>query len=212
MRSVYLNISTRLYGWLLFAYPPQFRRQFGGEMRQTFRDCSYFEANRGTLAGFHLRTIVDLIVTAARERSDNSGREGIFMNNMRRDVMALLGCVGIIAIALVLHRYGVRNQVSSILVFGYILDALIVTGVVGNLIIFLLVKTTKLNPLRIAFVTFGVVHALLLLLCFVIASSDPASFNVNGVLVGYVVSFLFWTILHWAWHRTSTHMRQQEQV
>ncbi|HVF24141.1 MAG TPA: hypothetical protein VM941_13725, partial [Pyrinomonadaceae bacterium] len=119
MRSVYLNISSRLYGWLLFAYPPHFRRRFGGEMSQTFRDCSYFEAKRGTLIGFWLRALLDLFVTAARERTDNSEREGVFMNNMRRDAMALLGCVGIIAIALVLHRYGVRNQVSSILAFGY---------------------------------------------------------------------------------------------
>jgi hypothetical protein len=130
---------------------------------------------------------------------------------MRRDALALLGCVGIIAIALVLHRYGVRNQVASILAFGYILDALIVSGVIGNLVVFLLVKTTKLNPLRIAFVTFSVVHALLLLLVFVIARSDPASFNVNGGVLGYVMSFLFWTGLHWAWHRTDAR-RRQEQV
>ena len=72
MRSAYLNFSTRLYGWLLFAYPPHFRRQFGGQMRQTFRDCSYFEADRGTLIGFWLRTLVDLVSTAALERADNS--------------------------------------------------------------------------------------------------------------------------------------------
>ena len=211
MRSVYLNISTRLYGWLLFAYPPQFRRQFGGEMRQTFRDCSYFEANRGTLAGFHLRTIVDLIVTAARERSDNSGREGVFMNNTRRDGMALLVCVGIIVIAVVLHRWGIRNQVSFILVFGYALDALIVSGVIGNLIVFLLLNTTRLNPVRIAIATFAIVHAAQLLLIFIISRTDPGA-SMNGLVVlSQVVSFLFWTGFHWAWHRRDG-MRQQEQV
>lgn len=167
MRSVYLNISTRLYGWLLLAYPPHFRRQFGGEMRQTFRDCSYFEANRGTLARFWLRTLVDLVVTAARERSDKSGREGVFMNNTRRDGMGLLVCFGIIVIAVVLHRWGIRNQVSFILVFGYALDALIVSGVIGNLIVFLLLKTTRLNPVRIAITTFAIVHAAQLLLIFI---------------------------------------------
>ena len=210
MRSVYLNISTRLYGWLLFAYPPQFRRQFGGQMCQTFRDCSYFEANRGTLIGFWLRTLIDLIVTAARERTDNSEREGVFMNDTRRHGMALLGSVGIIVVAIFLHRYGIRNQASSILAFGFILDALIVSGVIGNLIVFLLLKTTKLNPLRIALATFAVVHAVLLGLVFVIGRGDP-SLNVNGVVIGYVVSFLFWTGLHWVWHRRDG-MRQQEQV
>jgi hypothetical protein len=210
MRSVYLNISTRLYGWLLFAYPPQFRRRFGGQMRQTFRDCSYFEANRGTLIGFWLRTLLDLFVTAVRERTDNSEREGIFMNNMRRPALALLACVGIILIAFLLLDYGKRHEVSSILAFGYFLDALVVGGVIGNFIVFLLIKTTKLNPVRVAFATFAIVHALLLLLIFIIAQSDPGGINVNGTVLAHLASFLFWTALHWAWHRRG--MRQQEQV
>ena len=210
MRSVYHNISTRLYGWLLFAYPPHFRRRFGGEMRQTFRDCSYVEANRGTLIGFWLRTLVDLFVTAARERTDNSEREGVFMNNTRRQAMAMLGCVGIIVIAVFLHRYGVRNQVSSILAFGYILDALIVSGVIGNFIVFLLAMSTKLNRWRTALATFAIVHAALLLLAFIMGRSI-GDLHVNAAVLAYVVSFLFWTGLHWAWHRTDAR-RQQEQV
>ena len=210
MRSVYLNISTRLYGWLLFAYPAHFRQQFGGQMRQTFRDCSYFEADRGTLIGFWLRTLVDLVSTAAQERADNSGREGVFMNNTRRPALALLVCVGIILIAFLLLDYGKRHEVYSILAFGYFLDALVVGGVIGNFIVFLLIKTTKLNPVRVAFATFGIVHALLLVLIFIIARSDPASFNLNGTVLAHVASFLFWTALHWAWHRRG--MRQQEQA
>lgn len=210
MRSVYVNISRRLYGWLLFAYPPHFRREFGDQMRQTFRDCSYFEANRGTLIAFWLSTLVDLLVTAVRERTDNSQKQGVFMNNTRRDAMALLAVVGIIVIALMLHRYAIRNQVPFILAFGYALDAFIVSGVIGNLIFFLLTKTTKLNPWRIALGTFAIVHAALLLTVFVVGHSHPG-FNVNGVVVGHVVSFLFWTALHWAWHKTDRG-RQQEQV
>ena len=210
MRSVYFNISTRLYGWLLLAYPSHFRRQFGGQMRQTFRDCSYFEADRGTLIGFWLRTLVDLVSTAAQERADNSGREGVFMNKMRRPALALLACVGIILVAFLLLDYGKRHEVSSILAFGYFLDALVVGGVIGNFFVFLLIKTTKLNPVRVAFATFGIVHALLLLLIFIIARSDPGGVNVNGTVLAHVASFLFWTALHWAWHRRG--MRQQEQV
>jgi hypothetical protein len=211
MTGLYLSVSTRLYRWLLLAYPSHFRRRFGDEMLQTFRDCSYFESNLGSLIGFWFRTLFDLVVTAARERTDNSGREGAFMNNMRRDALALLACVGIIVVALVLHRYAIRNQVSFILAFGYALDALIVTGVVGNLIIFLLTKTTKLKPLRTAFVTFAVVHVLLFLLGFVLARNDPG-LNVNGVVLGYVVSFLFWTTLHLVWWRRKDRLTQQEQV
>jgi hypothetical protein len=210
MRSVYFNISTRLYGWLLFAYPPHFRRQFGGQMRQTFRDCSYFEADRGTLIGFWLRTLVDLVSTAALERADNSGREGVFMNSTRRYALPLLTCVGIIVIAFLLLDYGKRHEVSSILAFGYFLDALVVSGVIGNFIVFLLLKTTRMSPLRIALGTFAVVHAALLGLIFVIAQREPGM-NLNGTILAYVMSFLFWTALHWAWHRRDG-MRQQEQV
>ena len=133
------------------------------------------------------------------------------MNNTRKDGMAFLACVGIIVVALVLHRYGIRNQVAFILAFGYALDALIVSGVIGNLIVFLLLKTTKLNPVRLALATFAIVHVAQLLLIFIISRSDPGAFNLPGGILGNVVSFLFWTGLHWAWHRRDG-MRQQEQV
>ena len=206
MQGTYLNISTRLYRCLLFAYPAHFRQRFGAEMLQTFRDCYRMEANKPR---FWLRTFVDLVFTAAQERADGSGREGVLMNNTRKDLMAFLACVGIIVVALVLHRYGVRNQVPFILAFGYALDALIVTGVLGNLIFFVLAKTTKINRLRLALGTFGVVHAVLYLLGAVIALRVDPAFNLAGVTVGYVASFLFWTGLHWVWQRTESNSGQQ---
>ena len=125
------------------------------------------------------------------------------MNNLRRDVVALGGCIGIIVIALLLLNYGKRNDVSSILMFAYALDALVVTGVVGNFIVFLSVKATKLNPLRIALWTFAVVHAIPLLLVAFIASRNDPQVSLGGVIIGYAVSFLFWTGLHWAWRSTA---------
>jgi hypothetical protein len=203
---MYLNISTRVYRCLLFAYPAHFRRRFGNQMLQTFRDSYRFEVNK---PGFWLRTLVDLVLTAAQERADSSGREGVLMNNARRDAMALLACAGIIVIAVLLLSYGRKNEVSSILTFGYVLDALITTGVVGNLVFFILAKTTKLNRLRIALGTFAVVHALLLLLAVVVAGKADPGFNMGAVTVGYVVSFLIWTGLHWAWHRTDGSRQEQ---
>ena len=199
MTGNYLNISTRVYRCLLFAYPAHFRRRFGDQMLQTFRDCYRSEANK---LGFWLRTFVDLVLTAARERADSSEREGVLMNNTRRDAMALLGCAGIIIIALVLLSFGRKNEVSSIMTFGYILDAIVVTGVIGNLLFFVLAKVTKFNRLRIALGTFGVVHAVLFLFAVLVASRVDPVFHLGAVTVGYVVSFLFWTGLHWAWHRT----------
>ena len=190
-----MNFSVRLYGKLLVAYPLEFRRVFGEQMVQVFRDCYRSEANRGSLPSFWLRTLVDLVLTAAKERKD-------IVMNRRSDGMAILGCIGIIVIAVVIHRYAVTNNVALPFWSGFILDALIVTGVIGNLIVFLLAKTTKLNPLRTAITVFAVVHGVLLLLIVVIASSGVPT-NWAGVLIGYLVSYVFWVGLHFAWRRSA---------
>ena len=122
--------------------------------------------------------------------------------NRRSDTMVLLVAIGIIIIALVLHRYGIRNNLAFILLFGYILDALIVSGVIGNLIVFLLNKTTKLNPLRTAISVFAAVDAALLLLIVVLSTNGPPV-NWIGVLVGYLVSYVIWVGLHFAWRTTN---------
>ena len=119
---------------------------------------------------------------------------------MNRNV--LLVAIGIIVIAFLLLTYGRRNDVASILLFGYVLDALVTTGVVGNLIVFLLSKTTKLDPLRIALGTFAIVHAVPLLFILLVISRNDPRFNVAATVVGYVVSFAIWAGLHFAWrHR-----------
>src|SRR6185503_6841210 len=153
-----MNLSTRVYGLLLLAYPPEFRQEFGSQMLQVFRDSYRAEARSGSVPSFWLRTLLDLILTAAKERADRSGTKGIFMNR-RSDTMVLLVAIGIIIIAVVIQRYAMRNNVAFILLFGYFLDALIVSGVIGNLIVFLLNKTTKLNPLRTAISVFAAVDA-----------------------------------------------------
>ena len=122
--------------------------------------------------------------------------------NRRSDGMALLVCIGIIVIAFAIHRYAIRNNLPFIFWIGYILDALIVAGVIGNFIVFLLAKTTRLNPLRTAITVFAVVHAALLLLIAVIASSIGPT-NWAGVLIGYLVSYVIWVGLHFAWRTTS---------
>lgn len=192
-----MNVSLRLYGWLLLAYPPEFRRTFGDQMLQVFRDCYRAEASSGSLASFWWRTLLDLVLTAAKERADSSG--GAFMNR-RSDVIALLGCVGIIVIAFLIQKYGRENGAPPLIL--YILDPLVANGVVANLVLFLLLKTTKLNPLRTALITFAAVHALLLLVAFVLAAKVDPGIRLGPVVLGYVVSFLFWAGLHWAWRRS----------
>lgn len=120
------------------------------------------------------------------------------MNNLRNDLFAIGGCVLIILAALLLLNYGRSHQVSSILFFGYVLDAIAFTGLLGNLIVFLLIKLTRFRPLRIAFWTFLIVTLVPTLAITLIAGRDP-NFNAPNVVIGYVVSFFFWYGLHWLW-------------
>ncbi len=191
-----MNISCKFYGFLLLAYPPEFRQRFGAEMVQVFRDSYRVETSRRSLPGFWLWTLYDLVVSAAKERSR---KENTIMN---RNVVAALGSIAIIVVAFILLTYGRKNEVASILMFGYVLDALVTAGVVGNLIVLILNKATKLDPLRTAIWTFAIVHGVLLLLVLLIARGNDPRFNLTATVIGYLVSFAIWAGLHFAWrHR-----------
>jgi hypothetical protein len=170
-------------------------------MRQVFRDCYRDEASTGSLTRLWFRTLADLVLTAAKERAESSRREATIMGNIKRDILAVFGCLAIIVISALLLSYGRRNEVNSILMFGYALDAIVATGVLGNLVLFILLKATKLNPLRATLWVFGVVHLIPVVVLVLIGRSDPR-FNVPSTVIGYLLSFLFWTGLHWAWRTT----------
>ena len=129
------------------------------------------------------------------------------MKNMGRDVMALVGCILIIALAMFLLSYGRKHEAASILTFGRVLDAIAITGVVGNLVVFLLVKLTRLDPLRIAFWTFLVVNALPAIALLIIGSKVDPQFNAAGTFIGYLGSFAFWFAIHWAWSQTKSRVQ-----
>jgi hypothetical protein len=201
MLSTQSNFSCRVYQMLLFAYPPEFRSEFGEEMRRVFRDCYRDEANSGSLTRFWFRTLADLVLTAAKERIESSEREATFMSKLGRDLLAVSGCIAIIVVSALLLTYGRRNGVSSILLFGYALDAIVATGILGNLLLFILLKATRLNAMRATLSVFAVVHAIGLLIVCLISRSDPGV-NLASTVVGYLLSFLFWTGVHWAWRST----------
>ena len=67
-----LFVSERVYQTLLLAYPKRFRREYGMQMAQTFRDLFREERRQGgagRLVRLWVRTLLDLIVTAMVERS-----------------------------------------------------------------------------------------------------------------------------------------------
>ena len=128
------------------------------------------------------------------------------MKNLRRDALALIGSLAIIVVAFLLLSYGRKHGVSSIIMFGYVLDALVTAGILGNLIVFLLVKTTKFEPVRTALWTFLIISAApVLLLALTVGRSDP-QFRLGSVVIGYVVSFLFWFGLHWMWAKSKSQL------
>ncbi|HKE57713.1 MAG TPA: hypothetical protein VKB46_13460 [Pyrinomonadaceae bacterium] len=195
-----MSLSQKVFKLMLVAYPREFRREYGPQMTQVFRDCCRAGEHRAAGARWHLwlRTVTDLLVSATREHLATFRKDNSAMNNRQQNLLALGTCLAIIVIAFSLLSYGRSHEVAAILFFGYTLDALVTAGVVGNVIVFLL-KMTKLNPIRTALWTIMVVHFLLAIFALMIGSRADPNFRLGSVLIGYVVSFLFWFSLHWAW-------------
>jgi hypothetical protein len=201
------DLSERVYRLLLKAYPLEFRREYGPHMTQVFRDCRRAELRSGNRLGhviLWVRTVLDLIQTVLKEQFESIGKENSVMSNLRRDAVALFGCIGIIALAILLLNYGRAHDVSSILIFGYALDAVVAAGTLGNLIVFLLAKTTRLNPLRTALWTFLIINAAPVVLLAVIGPRIEPQFRLMPILIGYSVSFVFWFSIHWIWSQTKS--------
>jgi hypothetical protein len=195
------NIFLSLYSILLLAYPRQFRRQYGSQMSLLLLDCQRQARNTPAVFRLWLRALMDLVKTVPVEHLQNMREENGFMSKLQTNLVAIGGCVLLIIGAMLLLSYGRSHQVSSILVFGYVLDAIAFTGLVGNFIVFLLAKLTSLRPLRIALWTFLILAVGSVLAATVITGRlDP------NVVVGYIVSILFWYGLHWLW--TQTHLHQ----
>lgn len=62
-----LAISDRLYRLLLVGYPASFRRRYGPEMAQVFRDCVRDACQNGGLLGLWARTLGDLLSAVPAE-------------------------------------------------------------------------------------------------------------------------------------------------
>ena len=188
-----------LYSSLLLFYPREFRQQYGSQMVLLLSDCQQHANGVTALLNLWLRTLLDLFRTAPIEHLQNRRKENQFMNKLRTDIVAIGGCLLIIIGAVLLLSVGRAQQVSPILHFGYILDALVFTGIVGNLIVFLLAKLTALNSRRVAFITFAIVCAVPPLAIIALAGLADPNFRAGNIVIGYVVSFLFWYGLHWLW-------------
>ena len=169
-------------------------------MTQLFRDCYRDSHSNGFIALFEfwLRLIADIVRTAPLERWEIL-RKGETMKNVKRDAIGLIACLIITVLAFLLLGYGRKNEVSSILLFGHALDAIVTAGIVANLIIFLLMMATRLSTFRTALWSLVAVNGALLLIATLIGSRVDPQFSFPTILIAYVVSFFFWLTIHWIW-------------
>jgi hypothetical protein len=138
------------------------------------------------------------------EHIEEFGKDKPLMNKLRKDAVAALGCLGIIVAALFLLSYGRKHEIAAILFFGRALDALIAAGIVGNIIVFLLAKISRVNALKAALWTFLITNGLMLFAATVIGRAVDHQQQLGSIFIGYFFSFLFWLSLHWLWSRTRT--------
>jgi hypothetical protein len=201
-----MSLPQKTFALMLFAYPRGFRSRYGPQMTQLFRDC--YRDSRGPLnmLAFWSRMAIDVVRTAPVERWESFTKDGL-MKNLKRDALAFLGCALIIGSALLMLDYGRKHEIALILVIGYALDAMVVAGVIANLIVFLLVKASRLNALRIALWTMVIVHGSLLLIALIIGPHMGGEFRPMNVIAAYVVSFAIWFSLHWLWAKSKTDAR-----
>jgi hypothetical protein len=197
-----MSTSKQLFQLLLFAYPRDFRLAYGSDMTQVFCD-SYRDSNsRGTVLEFWLRVILDVMRTAPLERLETFGK-GETMKNLKRDVIGLVACLAIIVVALIPHHYLVTHGAGSLYLLGYALDAIITAGVIGNLIIFVLMLAKRRSTFRTAMWSLLIVNGALLLIA-ILLGIRVGGISFPAVILAYVVSFLFWTTIHWIWSQVRT--------
>ena len=173
-------------------------------MTQVFCDCYRDINSQGlvTLLEFWPRVFLDVIQTAPLERWETLGKVET-MKNLKSNALGLLVCVAITIVALLMHSYVLRTGAGSAFLLGFALDAIVTAGVVGNLIIFVLMMTTRFSTFRTALWSLLIVNGALLLIA-ILVGSRVGGFNFPAVLISYVVSFVFWTTIHWFWSQIRT--------
>jgi putative ABC transport system permease protein len=109
MKRVRTPLADRLYGWLLKAFPAEFRGDFGEAMAEDFRDQrqdAYASRGRAGVARLWCRTMVDLFRRAPREQADVIGADVRFaLRIMRRHAVST-------AVIIVLLAAGIGANVA----------------------------------------------------------------------------------------------------
>jgi hypothetical protein len=114
--DTWLRLSCILYRHLLAAYPPEFRRLYGAEMEQVFRDgCREALRMRGAagLVGYWLHVLCDLARTACVER-------WAAMDRRSAGLSLLAFAMGLLTGYIDFHATEVQATVGVLLIFTFI--------------------------------------------------------------------------------------------
>ena len=190
--------SRRVYTLLLATYPPGFRREYGGEMARVFADLCRESAGRASLARVWAGALADLLLTAPRLRAEEMLEGGGLMRSIRTAALALAAYAFTL---LVVAPLFVRNARSMPNFVAGLLDALISTGLVFNLVFQVLTLLRRLEGVRAVRAALALTTCVIGVLMFVSASSEgPHAPHLNPfIIVAQVVSLLVWFTVHMWW-------------
>ena len=88
-----LSVSARLYKLLLIIYPAEFRRRYGREMAQVFRDRCRQQMQQGGklgIARLWTRMFIDLLGTASVEHLEGIRKGETVMKALQKLSLAIL--------------------------------------------------------------------------------------------------------------------------
>lgn len=189
------SLSRRTYQLLLAAYPREFRREYGREMTLVFADrCREESAALVRLWG---EALLDLALNVPREHFERLGGGEGLMKTLRTVALAVVAYAFTL---LIVAPFYVRNARSLPFFLGYLLDALISTGLVFNFFYLLFTLTrwrAGVRAVRAALAMTTLVIAGLITLMGV-TGGPHARINLL-ILVAQVLGLLFWFTAHLWW-------------
>lgn len=200
-------LSARVYAALLAAYPSEFRREYGREMALLFADRCRDEAARGraSLLRFWREALLDLALSAPRQRLENiSGGEGL-MRTLRTVALALVAYAFTLLVVAPLYA---RNAGSMPALAASLADALIFTGLAFNFIFLVLTLPRWLEGARAVGASLVLTAVLIAVLVGVVMVKAGAPEQLNArIVVAQVLSLLVWFSIHLWWVRRKSAAR-----
>lgn len=173
------DLAVRSYRLLLLCYPPQFRKEFGGQMTQLFRDCLRDARNEGeqVVLQLWLSTLFDTCVSAPRAHLEEwTAMQASYTRSSQ--IGAICAFVAFILWAIV---FGVGDMFAA---FGTIITslslALLVLATFGAVVgLYYRLSATQRSPFTIAGGVCGIV-GLLMGLASVVGFITDTNLNDDG--------------------------------